>query len=453
MPEYLAPGVYVEETSFRAKSIEGVSTTTTAFVGPTRYGPVDLEPDLITSLPEFGRVYGDGRPLDFEDVGPMPNYLWHAVRAFFEEGGKRLYVARAFRPATDTNGRVIDDGHATAWIPPLPPGTTVPTDAADRVGVRARFPGSAGAMRVRVTLRLGQNVLGSLPNLETSDPNDTVPTIPPGGALLPNDIVWVTARDANGNVTGPGEAYRAERTVDANGKDVWSFVNAATGDTGRRLGAGSPPDDLMPGTHRIQPVTITLSVFSDDPEALPTVWTDLPLDPEHERFGARDAFNERFARNPANLALARSLPVVIDLGENLTTGLDVYAALVRAAGASNVDLASQLDSAKSTDAQRSFDLRLDGGNDGDRPRLKEYEGDADLNATRQSGLVALEGIEDISIIAAPGVTDGIDEPPYQNDAKSIVNALIGHAERMRYRIAVLDSGKAQTIQQVRALRA
>src|SRR6267154_865071 len=26
MPEYLAPGVYVEETSFRSKSIEGVST-------------------------------------------------------------------------------------------------------------------------------------------------------------------------------------------------------------------------------------------------------------------------------------------------------------------------------------------------------------------------------------------------------------------------------------------
>jgi len=27
------PGVYVEETSFRAKSIEGVGTSTTAFVG------------------------------------------------------------------------------------------------------------------------------------------------------------------------------------------------------------------------------------------------------------------------------------------------------------------------------------------------------------------------------------------------------------------------------------
>ena len=39
MPEYLAPGVFVEEVSYRSKSIEGVSTTTTGFVGPTRSAP------------------------------------------------------------------------------------------------------------------------------------------------------------------------------------------------------------------------------------------------------------------------------------------------------------------------------------------------------------------------------------------------------------------------------
>ena len=39
MPEYLAPGVYVEEISFRAKSIEGVSTTTTGFVGADALRP------------------------------------------------------------------------------------------------------------------------------------------------------------------------------------------------------------------------------------------------------------------------------------------------------------------------------------------------------------------------------------------------------------------------------
>ena len=36
MPEYLAPGVYVEETSFRAKSIEGVGTSTTASSAPPK---------------------------------------------------------------------------------------------------------------------------------------------------------------------------------------------------------------------------------------------------------------------------------------------------------------------------------------------------------------------------------------------------------------------------------
>src|SRR5213080_3536872 len=101
MPEYLAPGVYVEEVSFRSKSIEGVSTTTTGFIGPARNGPSDLEPDLITSLGEFESVYGDGQPLDFADTGRLSNFLWHAVRAFFEEGGKRLYVVRVFRRRAD----------------------------------------------------------------------------------------------------------------------------------------------------------------------------------------------------------------------------------------------------------------------------------------------------------------------------------------------------------------
>ncbi len=67
MPEYLAPGVFVEEVSFRAKSIEGVSTTTTGFVGATRYGPIDIEPEIVTSLVEFERAYGGKQRLSFSD--------------------------------------------------------------------------------------------------------------------------------------------------------------------------------------------------------------------------------------------------------------------------------------------------------------------------------------------------------------------------------------------------
>ena len=125
MPEYLAPGVYVEEVSFRAKSIEGVSTTTTGFVGPTRYGPLDLEPDVITSLVEFERTYGDRQPLEYgadrPRTKPLPkqdNFMWHAVRAFFEQGGKRLYVQRIFRELGDVEPG--DERSPDRCAPPLP---------------------------------------------------------------------------------------------------------------------------------------------------------------------------------------------------------------------------------------------------------------------------------------------------------------------------------------------
>src|SRR5207248_1882932 len=99
MPEYLSPGVYVEETSFRSKSIEGVSTSTAGFVGPARWGPISGDPELITSLADFERIYGGLDPL-WLDGNPTPNYLAHAVRAFFEEGGQRLYVSRIFNFGT-----------------------------------------------------------------------------------------------------------------------------------------------------------------------------------------------------------------------------------------------------------------------------------------------------------------------------------------------------------------
>lgn len=98
MPEYLAPGVYVEETSFRAKSIEGVSTSTTAFVGPTRKGPTAGEPVLITSFGDFERIFGGFESLDFGS-GEVTNYIAHAVRNYFDNGGARLFMARVYNPS------------------------------------------------------------------------------------------------------------------------------------------------------------------------------------------------------------------------------------------------------------------------------------------------------------------------------------------------------------------
>jgi Bacteriophage tail sheath protein len=134
MAEYLAPGVYVEETSFRAKSIEGVSTSTTGFVGMTRKGPYfdpnspDGTPELLTSFGDFERIYGG-----LDDLALGPNYLAHAVRAYFDNGGSRLFVSRVFQANS-----AADVGLANSL--PIVDGV----DATARARFVARFPGAAG---------------------------------------------------------------------------------------------------------------------------------------------------------------------------------------------------------------------------------------------------------------------------------------------------------------------
>jgi phage tail sheath protein FI len=90
MPEYLSPGVYVEEVELGPRPIEGVSTSTAGLVGVAERGPLNV-PVLITSEGDYRRAYGGGlRPDDFDDCW----YLPLAIRGFFQNQGQRAYVVR-----------------------------------------------------------------------------------------------------------------------------------------------------------------------------------------------------------------------------------------------------------------------------------------------------------------------------------------------------------------------
>src|SRR5215213_557791 len=93
MPEYLAPGVYVEEIQTGPRPIEGVSTSTAGFVGETERGPTT--PILVTSWQSYYRWFGDY--LD-RQAGTPNVFLPYAVRGFFDNGGQRLFVARVVGP-------------------------------------------------------------------------------------------------------------------------------------------------------------------------------------------------------------------------------------------------------------------------------------------------------------------------------------------------------------------
>lgn len=102
MPEYLSPGVYVEEIDAGPKPIEGVSTSTAGAVGVTRRGPSSGKPELVTSFAEFQRKFGGFLDAPSQQAinsasGLGPWWLFpHEVRGFFDNGGQRLYVKRVY---------------------------------------------------------------------------------------------------------------------------------------------------------------------------------------------------------------------------------------------------------------------------------------------------------------------------------------------------------------------
>jgi phage tail sheath protein FI len=457
MPEYLAPGVYVEETSFRSKSIEGVSTTTTGFVGPARYGPLDLEPDVLTSLVEFERIYGDGQELEFADGTRAPNFIWHAARAFFAEGGKRLYVSRVFEPAPATGG-----GRGT-W----PPG-----GGTDGLTIQARFPGAVGNFAIEVTLRARPNVLGQL-----TDPPGSGNRIPTVTGLSDRDVVWIRDVDPGSPPFSP-----PPQSAGAEGDFFLALQNPATGAWRfrRLVVSGSPPVASIPATEldiadlvadaepgrgaSVRPLSLTLRVLSVVGGLAPSgtgeeeigTWGDIALDPQHRTAGLADSLGAVFASEPETLGLARSLPIVVTAGTAVTTGLDTLLALF-GPNPESLLVPSAAQAARGITRDQILTqgvtrrLRLAGGDDGVRPGALFYEGRVDPATDARTGLKQLEDTDVISIVAAPGATWRY-AGEYRDDANEIMNQLIGHAERMRYRIAVLDSAEGQSIADVRNMR-
>ena len=552
MPEYLAPGVFVEEVSYRAKSIEGVSTTTTGFVGATRYGPLDLEPEIVTSLVEYERVYGGSGRLNFGG-SEIDNYTWNAVRAFFEEGGKRCYVARifdyGFLPADDEAAKQAKRDAALARVTsPYPPANLT---------ISARFPGNSGAGAVTLRLFLSQNRFaksGTRGTLGSSFDRDVV--VVTGLADPADDGLYLLARDDK--------------------KDTWTFDNG-------KAGADNVTFELqdVSGQANLTVKTMTATVLVDpDDDGLPFfAATNLALDSKHTVAGQPDSLFAYFAAEQPSLSRARSVPVVItqmtvdeanaasaaataDFNAKKTTATTLTgqattakntadtaktafdtaeadaAAAEAAAAADPANAALAADAAtKRADAdakKADFDAKqalantaaatrdaaiavreaaklvadnataaalaaasgpldgldfanlflvpaatpqrftaktlagkneddtardpdlpvldavyfVTGGNDGILPGPLAYEGEEDPTTNRSSGLKAFEGIEDISIVAGPGQTARSNV----SEASAIAGLLISHAERMRYRIAVLDSVPGHSIAEVRDYR-
>ena len=118
MPQYLSPGVYVEEVDAGPKPIEGVSTSVAGAVGVTARGPDTGKPILVTSFAEYLRVFGGA-----VDADPVVKAKWSddvqlgefwtfplSVKGFFDNGGQQLYVRRVTSKTATPSGAGLGGG-------------------------------------------------------------------------------------------------------------------------------------------------------------------------------------------------------------------------------------------------------------------------------------------------------------------------------------------------------
>jgi Bacteriophage tail sheath protein len=403
VPEYLTPAVYVEETSFRARSIEGVATSTLGMAGLTRYGPISYRlsddeyvvqpPPLITSYGEYERAFGGLGP-----VKDDTNYLAFAARAFFANGGRRLYVSRVFN-FPRTNAGAIDGARFDACFARRPVGpapTPVPgAEPPPRPVWRARWPGSAGQeIKVEVTLRRGRNVIvrtpaGAFSRLST---------------VRPFDLVEVsTAEAVPDGIPDPDDIRLVQRIGDdlrlTDDDGVWQIPAAAR-------------------AYQLQlQVVVTWGGRSD-------VYTELAVHPNHPRsitraLGLKDSADDLAlvwlqVPPPGDEVVAASAQLLADLLGAVSQG-----------------------------------FLSEGGSDGADLAVGDFAGeesDADDPRKGATGLNALTDVDDVAIVAMP------DSVRFGDDMTA-VGLLIEHAERQRYRIAVVDPPADSSISDVRAFRA
>ncbi|MCU0260063.1 MAG: phage tail sheath family protein [Ilumatobacteraceae bacterium] len=174
MPQYLSPGVYVEEVEAGSRPIEGVATSVAAFVGLAKSGPVNT-PTLVTNWTQFTQTFGDYME---------GSYLAHSVYGFFNNGGGSAYIVRVGADG-DGDGGGPQQAAARAELPAgdEPSGYTVRAKELGaggnglRVEVQDASEGGEGGDTFKLVVKRGDQELESFDNLTTGKGRQNAVTV------------------------------------------------------------------------------------------------------------------------------------------------------------------------------------------------------------------------------------------------------------------------------------
>jgi len=407
------PGVYIDEFAPGAP-IEGVGTSTAAFLGLSKYGPPN-RPTRITSWEAFLREFWkpDEKPDD-------THYLWYAVRGFFENAGRDCVVVAVSNASPDTL-TLRDSGAAPASTITI---TARTAGAGSGISVKAE-PQSAVA-NGKVFRGIADVVRASGNVIEFATEADAAP-------FLAGDVIRIkksTTSESAVVARAEGKLVRLQSAlqnaytganIGVRLDDVAAGATAFRAENVEKLSPGSVVEITQTGAttvigrvtsiaaQRISAALTTYRVAVDqDISGFDMLATDPIKIVSHEfkltvRRGGVDTPYPELAMDPGH---PRFFAAIVN---NDVTGLVVAAA---------VEPPNTTPLPANRPSTGGAFLNAAGGADGNPATISAFD--------FENALRLLEPIDDINLVAAPG-----------RDDQAMQVALIGHCEKLQDRFALL----------------
>jgi len=379
MPEYLTPGVYIEELATGNQPIEGVSTSTVGFLGIAERGPAMTR--LITSYSDFSRAYG--------------------------QAGVSVASLALANPTVAAGGAGYTNGGGNGAFPAtLAGGTLAPG-------------GAAAAVSVTLTNGVVTAVTGvSGGSYSVPPPNPATVTGLAGGAgatigFFPSNGQYYLAYAVEGFFQNGGQRCFVQTVTSsaalpaAQASAQMSILAVNGGSWGNRvavkLEAGSTSGFRLTAMYWTQAPPAAGLVVSVDPTS----------------------------RQPNDLRSSnRREPQLVEVYDNLDVNAlstSFFASQIN--GISNLITVTQL--AVAVPANQSLTL-MSGGTDGNALVPADFEGNPNLPPGQKTGLDAFTEIDEISLLCCPDA--------YALGGTETVNdALVDQSEVLQSRFAILNS--------------
>ena len=406
---YLHPGVYVEEIPSGSKPIEGVGTSTAAFVGFATKGPIG-EPELIFKWDDYEQQYGGIRNLQ---KGSKGDPMGLSVAAFFQNGGGKAYIVRI---TEDWKRKDIAVTHAEKAVAYL--------DDPEDIGTRAlKFSAvNEGVWANGLIVLMAANAVDSnLHDVDIGRNNDKGEFVSSesftGVSLDSNDPMYIKDK-----IDGYSDLVTVDLITDITGTGMVSDRYLGTSTSGD---VSAVPIDFLNQNLNVNSRKIELAIDGNSSKTI-TVGKEDFADLAALALNIQTLVRALAAAGEDHCSeftcVATSDDTLVMTSGSRKSNSTVVVNTAIGLGATLLLAASESSGQESADAAAPLDT-LDGGTDGGQPAEGDYVG----------VFTKFIKIRDINIMLLPGQHWSID-----NSGNAIIQKAIGHAEKMKNRMVIVD---------------